>query len=95
MTAPSANATPTATAFNALRQDAASRLRASSSEEKGEFRKRRQGLFRTAIVASVQHAFGMRLRSNIGYRLSSNCNRIEPLRRKLACVGARWNVKPC
>ena len=75
MTAPSANATPTATAFRTLRQDAASRLRASSSEEKGELRKRGQGLLRTAIVASVQHAFGTRLRSNIGYWLSSNCNR--------------------
>lgn len=57
MIAPSANATPPATAFRALRQDVASRLRALSSEEQARSRKRGQRLLRTAIVASMQHAF--------------------------------------
>jgi len=57
MTAPSANATPPAAAFRALRQDVASRLCASSSEDTAHFRKRGQRLLRTAIVASMQHGF--------------------------------------
>jgi hypothetical protein len=66
MTAPSANATPPTAASRALRQDLASRLRASSSEVKAHFRSRGQRLLPTVIVASAQHGFGKRLLCNPG-----------------------------
>jgi hypothetical protein len=95
MTAPSANATPPIIASGALRQDVASRLCASSSEQNAEFTKRGQRLLRTAIVASMQHALGRRLRDNTGYRLWSNCNHPEPVRYKPGYLSARVNIKPC